>query len=181
MAINFKLGPWRKVGPNEEMNRTWVGWKEGLSPEEVYTNNRGIWRLDARKYAHEQYATFSVRGVVRYVMEIDDVETIPSKSGARPKKAIIGHLLSPDHPAYSKLYGRDIPGNRNPVSYIPDDPENELERPCACGCGAKVTPPSAFAAGHDQRAVRDRIARGWGSTLAFVRWFDADEERGTAA
>lgn len=73
-------------------------------------------------------------------------------------------------------------GNRNPVSYIPDDPADEPERQSACGCGeATVKPPRAFAAGHDQRAVRERIARQWGSTLAFVRWFDEQEEVRAAA
>lgn len=180
MAINFKLGPWRTVGPDDDMDRTWVGWKEDLTAEQIYANNRGIWILGPRA-DQEQYATFSVRGVIQYVVEIDDIETISSKSGRKPKRAIRGRLLSSGHPAYLALIGREVDGNRNPVTYIPDDPADEPERPCACGCGeATVKPPRSFAAGHDQRAVRERITRRWGSTLAFMRWFDAQEDRDAA-
>lgn len=30
----------------------------------------------------------------------------------------------------------------------------------------------AFLSGHDQRAVRERIARQWGDTVGIIRWCD---------
>ncbi len=44
---------------------------------------------------------------------------------------------------------------------------------CACGCGGPVPGHRVFLPGHDQKALHDRVAAQWGSTLAFVRWFDA--------
>ena len=93
-----------------------------------------------------------------------------------PCKAFVGRPLSPGFTAYDRLIGRQVDSNRNPVSYLPDDPDDEPARRCACGCDAEVPPGRNFAAGHDRRAVRERIAKRWGSTLAFVRWFDADED-----
>jgi len=178
MAINFKLGPRREVGDEDEMRRGWGGFEDGMSAEAAYRQNRGLWHLGPRAY-DENYATFSVDGVVRFVYELTGakIEEIPAlTSGRKPRKAFVGRPLSPGHTAYDRLIGRQVDSNRNPVSYLPDDPDDEPARRCACGCDTEVPPGRNFAAGHDQRAVRERIAKRWGSTLAFVRWFDADED-----
>lgn len=51
------------------MDRTWVGWKDDLTAEQVYENNWGTWHLGPRA-DEERYATFSVRGIVQCVVEI---------------------------------------------------------------------------------------------------------------
>ena len=126
MAINFKLGPKREVGDEDDMRRGWVGWHDGMPAEEVYRRNRGLWRL-GRRAGEERYATFSVDGVVRYVFELtgSKIEEIPSlTAGVKPRKAIVGRPLSPGHPAYDALIDRQVDGYRNPVSYLPDDPDD---------------------------------------------------------
>ena len=65
----------------------------------------------------------------------------------------------------------DLDGHRNPVTYLSDPDAGDPA--CACGCGAPVSGNRSFLPGHDQRAVHERIARQWGSTLAFMDWFDA--------
>jgi hypothetical protein len=99
VAINFKLGPKREVGDEDDMRRGWVGWHDGMPAEEVYRRNRGLWRLGPRA-GDEHYATFSVDGVVRYVFELtgSKIEEIPSlTAGIKPRKAIVGRPLSPGH------------------------------------------------------------------------------------
>jgi hypothetical protein len=41
--------------------------------------------------------------------------------------------------------------------------------PCLCGCGEPVK--AAFASGHDQRAIHERVGR-FVSVAGFIRWFD---------
>ena len=152
------------------MHRDWVGWSESVSHEELFERNRGIWLLGSRAQ-RERYATFSVDGVVRMVAEIDGIEVIPSEDPARrSKSAIIGRVLGPGDEAYDTFVGTPVDSHRNPVSYI-DDPDTG-PRTCACACGEPVPGARIFAPGHDQRAVHERIGRQWGSTLAFIRWFD---------
>lgn len=172
MTVNFKLGPVTAVDPaQDDMSRTWIGWSPLHLDQETYDQNRGLWLL-GRRVEHEQYATFSAEGIVRVVVAIDHVETVPSKvAGARSKRAIMGRVLKAGDPIYDALIDQQVDGHRNPVTYL-EDPIGG-PRTCACGCGAAVLGSRAFLPGHDQRAVHDRITRQWGSTLAFINWFDA--------
>lgn len=49
-------------------------------------------------------------------------------------------------------------------------------RSCACGCAQPVSGDAAFIVGHAERALDERIARRWGSAVAFIEWFDSTEE-----
>jgi len=172
VAINLKLNPVRDVdAQKDDMGRRWVGFQAEHSPQQTYDQNRGVWLFGPRA-ARERYATFSFEGTVRVVVEIDGIETISSKNPSRPdKSAIVGRVLGEGHPMHQALMGTPVDAHRNPVTY-PDDPADG-PRNCACGCGAPVPSHRAFAPGHDQRAVHERITRQWGSTLGFIGWYDA--------
>jgi hypothetical protein len=173
MAINFKLNPvWRvKDEHDDDMGRTWAGWDATRSLQDNYENNRGLWLLGERA-ERERYATFSVDGIVRMVVEVDQIETIPARDpDRRPKRAIVGRVLHGAHPIHDDFVNRAVDNHRNPVTYV-DDPDGQ-SRECACGCGVAVPRTRDFVPGHDQRAVHERIARRWGGTVEFIEWFDA--------
>ena len=171
MAINFKLGPVRDATPEQDdMGRTWFGFSPTHSAQQTYEQNRGIWLLGPRA-ARERYATFSFDGTVRVVVEVDRIETVPAKDATRrSKSAVAGRVLEAGHPVHDALVGQPVDVHRNPVTYLADPSGGP--RTCACGCGAAVADHRAFAPGHDQRAVHERISRQWGSTLGFIDWFD---------
>jgi hypothetical protein len=173
VAINFKLSPVKKVDPAiDDMTRTWVGWSSEHSPQETFTQNRGVWVLGPRA-ERERYATFSSEGEIRVVAAIERLETVPAKNPRlRSKQAVVGRVLDAGDPVHDALIGRPVDEHRNPVTYF-DDPM-EGARTCACGCGGPVPGHRVFLPGHDQRAVHDRITRQWGSTLGFIEWFDAE-------
>lgn len=176
MTINFKLADEKSEDPEDDpMGRTWTGYEPSRSDAEIFAQNRGMWHLAAHA-EDERYATFSHKGKIVVVAEITGVETLPwaNPRGRRDKQAVIGGPLEAGHPAYEHFIGRQIAGARNPVSYI-EDPEPRAApdaRTCACGCDAPVSGSRHFVPGHDQRAVHERIARQWGDTLGFIRWFD---------
>ncbi len=172
MALNFKLKAMHDMVPEkDDMHRSWLGFSPTHTAEQTYEQNRGIWLLGPRS-ALEQYATFSFDGTVRVVVELERVETVPSKDPIRrDRSAICGRVLQHGHPVHDALVGRPVDAHRNPVTYLEDPSDGP--RTCACGCGAAVAAHRAFAPGHDQRAVHERITRQWGSTLGFIDWFDA--------
>jgi hypothetical protein len=171
MTMNFKLGDVREVDSIQDpMTRSWVGWKPELSDQDTYEQNRGVWFL-GRRARNERIATFSHNGAVVAVVAVDHIEDMPKSSGAdRAKQAIVGRVLEAGHGDYDALIGQVVDSHRNPVTYGLN-PSGQ-PRSCACGCGGEVAGSRVFLPGHDQRAIHDRIAQEWGSTLGFVEWFD---------
>jgi hypothetical protein len=162
--IHIKLSDRRTADSDDPMGRGWYGYSEHASTAELFGNNRGRWVL-GRRADTEQFAVFSYTGdhLVKFVAEIDGFEDFGDK------RAIVGRVLPPDHPITRKWVGKPAPDNfRNPTTYHADGGP----RLCACGCGEPVKAGRVFAAGHDQRAIHERIERQWGGTLGFVRWFD---------
>lgn len=178
MAIKFKLSDVKAIDREDDpMDREWVGYRPPLKGEEVFAQNRGMWFLRPDRVEKERYATFSYKGKIIAVAEITGVETLPWKDprGRRDKQALTGRALGPGHPAYEYFIDRLVSGtSRNPVSYIDDPEPRPAAEPgsCACGCGTPVLTGKSFVPGHDQRAVHERIAKQWGDTLGFIRWFD---------
>lgn len=167
MTINFKLGDRRdQVAVEDPMSRTWLGWSSELTDQEVYEQNRGIWFL-GRRARLQRVATFSHHGEVVAVIAVKEIEEIPPLGSERPKQAIVGCVLGAGDADYDALIGQPVDGHRNPVTY----PSGGV-RTCACGCGGNVAGNRLFLPGHDQRAIHDRIAKQWGTTLGFVEWFD---------
>jgi hypothetical protein len=167
MPINFKLGDRRKVEPLEDpMSRSWIGWSEELSDQNIYDQNRGVWFL-GRRARTQKVATFSHNGKVVAVVSIEHVDEIPARGIHKAKQAIRGQVLKPGDRDYEDLIGMSVDAHRNPVTYLATG-----VRTCACGCGADVAGNRVFLPGHDQRAIHDRIAQEWGTTLKFIEWFD---------
>jgi hypothetical protein len=184
MTINIKLSNVESENPDTDpLRRTWWGYRPTSSPQEVFEHNRGMWYLRADRAVDERWLTFSFAGKIVVVCEIDGVETLQWRTAdpRRPKQALTGRALEPGHPVWAHFIDRPIAPARNPVTYIDDPEPRRLEdsRRCACGCGTPVAGSKHFAPGHDQRAVRERIARQWGDTLGFIQWFD--EVYGTKA
>jgi hypothetical protein len=120
MAINFKLKPVRTFSPEgDDMDRSWVGYDRSHPPQRTYEQNRGVWWIGPRAES-ERWATFSADGHIKVVVELDGLETIPSKKGTRAKRAIVGRVLAPGHPVHDYFIDRAVNTHRNPVSYIPD-------------------------------------------------------------
>jgi hypothetical protein len=166
--LHLKNGPARPVPPGDPMGRDWVGWAPGQTPQQIYERNRGVWKLSARA-DRERYTVFSstVTGKVVAVVENERIE-----DAGNGKRMVRGRVLGPGDPVHDALIGQPMPDRfRNPVTYVPDPVGPRL---CACGCGNPVTGGRVFLAGHDQRAIHERIARQWGSTLAFMEWFDQE-------
>ena len=172
MTINFKLEPVKPVDPaQDDMSRAWIGYSPTHTDQQTFDQNRGVWALGPRA-ARERYATFSVDGVIKLVAAIERIEIVPAKDPRkRPKSAIVGTLLAAGDPTFDALIGQTVDGHRNPVTYLLDPEAGE--RICLCGCGVPVSAHREFLPGHDQRAVHDRIARQWGGTAGFIKWFDS--------
>lgn len=169
MAINFKLSPRRDVEDPSVWGRSWVGWDDDASEQVLFDLNRGVWNLGQRA-RREKYATFSVDGVVRLVAAVEDIVNIEMLDGG-VKQAVVGHPLDSSDPGAIMLLGRGVDSHRNPVTYIPDL-VTSAPPTCACGCGETVPGGRQFLPGHDQKAIHDRIKKGWGTTVDFIDWFD---------
>jgi hypothetical protein len=180
-VIHFKIGDRREVDPaTDEMGRSWIGLVDGMTAQEVYDRNRGMWFLGRQALGH-RFAVFTSLatklGIA--VVGIQRIEDFPGSA----KRAVVGTVLGPGHPVHDRYVGQPAPDRyRNPKTFHPD-PDVPAAR-CACGCGEDVTGGRAFRIGHDQRAIRERINRQWGGALGFIQWFDeqygANEESAAA-
>lgn len=168
----FLVGPGTSVGEDpSDWNRNWAGFDPHASDSVNFNQNRGVYKIGPRGH-RERIATMSVGHVIRIVAEIDHIEDVPLRSGG-VKQAVVGHVLRRGHPDYDRLIDTAIEPFRNPVRYLPDDNSNFG---CMCGCGSELPPGRRWVPGHDQRALHDRVAEGWGSVERFIRWYD-DEYR----
>lgn len=164
--IHITLGPYRSVDPAvDELQRSFVGFKEGMTDVELYEANHGCWRLGPRA-DKEKFMLASFDGTVRQAVEIEAIEPV-----ARGGRSVIhGVVLGPDDEVYRKWVGKPSPvhGMRNPITYIDDELDQTR---CRCGCGETVTGRD-FLPGHDQVAIHARIKE-IGTVAEFLDWFDA--------
>jgi hypothetical protein len=162
--IHVKLHDRRDLNDGKDpMGREWVGYDSRLTAEEMFEQNRGRWVLGPRA-DREDYAAFSYTGdhTVKFVARIDGFE--PSGN----KRIIVGRVLGADDPVAQEWVGKPAPDNhRNPTTYVVES------RTCGCGCGEPVPGNRIFLPGHDQKAIHERIAKQWGDTRGFIKWFDA--------
>lgn len=167
--IHLKIGHPQEADPTaDEMGRSWFGYVDEMTPQEMYDRNRGMWVLGPAADAH-RYAVFSsvVTKLGLVAVKIERLQAFPGSA----KRAIVGTVLGPGHPVHDRYVGQPAPDRyRNPKTFPPDPDMPPVL--CACGCGEGVTGGRAFRIGHDQRAIRERINRQWGGAIGFVRWFD---------
>lgn len=161
------------------MGRTWVGYAPGMSEQEIYEVNRGRWVLGVAA-DREHYVLFTVDGFVKAAVEIHRIRASNGVDQRDPdgRRVIEGEVLTEKHPVWQHYVDKPSPvvGLRNPIKYH-YDPHFD-GRVCGCGCGEAVSGASHFIAGHDQRAIHERIAR-IGSVTEFLTWFDERCPAGT--
>ena len=170
--IHITLGPIEALDPAVcPLGRSYKGWREGMSDQEVYVSGRGRWVLGAPA-DRERYALINAAGIIRLAIEI---RRIGASNGiddcdSDGRRTIEGDILTAGHPVYDMYVGKPSPraGNRNPVGYY-DSPLDG--RVCGCGCSEAVPVQRDFIVGHDQRAIHERIAK-VGSVRDFLDWFD---------
>lgn len=119
MAINFTLSKKDVENPNESWEgRPWHGWTQEAEPEQLWENNRGIWKFAAAKAEGERIATLSWDGEVVLVAAITGIEHAgPEFQKSGPRRAVRGFVLPEGHPVREALMGHRLPGHRNPVAY----------------------------------------------------------------
>lgn len=114
-AVRVRLGPDVPAVTGDALGRERVGYREGLSPAEIWLRGRGVWKMQAARVIDSQLFLIASSGLVRMVGTIDGI----TLHGER--LAIIGRPL-PSHP----LVGQPDPlenGSQNPVAYGDlDDP-----------------------------------------------------------
>ena len=134
--LHIRLGELRQVDPMaDDLGRSYVGFREGMSDAEMYEANRGCWRLGARAQ-DERYAIFSFDGIVRQAVEISSVEPAPRRS---MRSVVYGRVLAKGERIYDTYVNGPAPESRgrNPIAYVPD------EAPEAVDVELHVTPHGA--------------------------------------
>jgi hypothetical protein len=163
--LTIGLGAYQELLPDAHYGRSAAGWRPGLTDEQVYEAARGRWKLGERA-DRERYALFLAKRIVVLAVRIDSI-TAADPDGRR---TINGTVLKPGDPVYDKYVGGDAPvgKSQNPVQYIDSPFDRTL---CACGCGGEAPAGRNFIAGHDQKAIHERIAK-VGGVIPFLDWFD---------
>ncbi|MDP9481523.1 MAG: hypothetical protein M3R38_38650 [Actinomycetota bacterium] len=125
-------------------------------------------------------------GIVRSVIEIDGIHEDEQAPESGRGRYLTGRVLPEGHPVRDAYWDKPDPSDsrsQNSIAYTPEPLPEEREyliQPCRCRCGTHVR--NAFAPGHDQRAIHDRINRHFGgSVVEFLDWFDAHAPRGQDA
>lgn len=154
MAINFSLSDKRVEDPMESWEgRPWHGWAPGADPQDVWANNRGIWRFGNRA-EKERIATFCRLGEIVLVAEITDIEDVGPEfqaNGVR-RRALQGHVLPEGHPVHDALIGRSLPRHRVELTY---HDTSEQDAMLATGTGHTATEEHALPEATGQGRVVD--------------------------
>ncbi|NMO90413.1 hypothetical protein [Actinomycetospora sp. TBRC 11914] len=169
MAIRVKLGRYERAD-DDPLGRARLGWFPRMTEQEIWDAGRGLWRLNQNVAGRERFAlVVTPEGLVGAAAEIRSVTPYGDR------KALDGAVLGPGHPLRDAYVGRPDPlanNSQNRITYGALPEEAALrDLTCACGCGTPTT--AEFVAGHDVRAVRDRVRRHFaGSTADFLTWLD---------
>lgn len=119
MAINFALFKKLDEDPEESWEgRPWHGWTPDAELEQLWENNRGIWKFAAAKADEERIATLSWQGEIVLVAAITGIEEAgPKFQKNGPRRALHGFVLPEGHTVREALMGHSLPPHRNPVTY----------------------------------------------------------------
>lgn len=87
-----------------------------MTHQEIYESSRGCWSLGEQADG-EKFAAVVHDKLVRCVIEIDRIDTMPSG-----KRALVGRPVGPGHPFHDRWYGKPTPSNRGvgSITYIDD-------------------------------------------------------------
>lgn len=116
--IQVRIKGRHEANADDGLGRTWCGWSEDLSPDEIYEAARGCWKLDAERAGSEQVMLAVHDGIVRAVIRIDRIVDTTEDG----RLAVEGSPLGKGHPFYDRWIGQSAPGplGQNPVSYVDD-------------------------------------------------------------
>lgn len=176
--IHITLGDYGPAHPDDGLKRSHVGYRPGMTADEMYEANHGEWTVGARAQK-ERYVLFSYKGIVVQAVEVetlDKTRPFPKEDKRDHKFTFNGRVLAKGDPVFDAYVGHDTPVTpaRNPVRYFKDDRfDGGPGKPCRCGCSGTTT-RGDFLPGHDQIAIHARIAR-IGTVSEFLDWFDALE------
>ncbi len=119
MAINLKLSPVRQLDPKAEpWGRSWRGWDDTRSDQELWDQNRGVWALSPSKVEAERFATLSFGGRIQVVAELTGHQVVDDPRSGRDYFALAGDVLPLGDPVRDALVGQPDWPYRNPVTYF---------------------------------------------------------------
>jgi len=114
-VVHITLGR-LKMQPNDAFGRPWIGFDRRKSLDDLWTQNRGYWKLDHERAGECELAIFSHQGEVVMVAEISGLEPSAVKLGKYAGRFAFEGRPVADH----WLIGRPQPVARstgNPVAY----------------------------------------------------------------
>ncbi|WP_137123347.1 protein NO VEIN domain-containing protein [Segeticoccus rhizosphaerae] len=118
MAINLKLSHVRSADAKiEPWGRSWLGWDETLTDDELWEQNRGVWVLSVAKVQAQRFATLSYAGRRQVVVELTGHELVHDPRKGKSYVALVGDVLRPGDPVRDALVGQPDSPVRNSVSY----------------------------------------------------------------
>ncbi|MEV7611498.1 hypothetical protein [Streptomyces sp. NPDC089799] len=81
-----------------------------MAPELVYALNRGCWELGTDRAAEQTIALYASTGdqTVRLAVEIDRIDPV-GEAGGRKLYAVVGRILTDEHPVHRAYVGRRAP------------------------------------------------------------------------
>jgi hypothetical protein len=115
-VLEIKLGDYREVGEGEELfplERTAIGWQEGMTPQQAWESARGVWKLRPDRAINEQ----EVRVVNRHG-EIVAVANLRGLIRHDDRFELVGDLVEDDATIGSVLDEAERSRSQNPVRYI---------------------------------------------------------------
>lgn len=193
MVIHIKLIGLTAAAEDDPLGRTWFGYGSGATPEELWDNNRGDYRLDAGRISCERWVALNYQGRVVLVAELEGqkYEVLTGMPNG-PKKALLGHVLRPGDPVHDALIGTSVTyDSRNSIQYgldpvpaatVDEDPREPWDHPESDGQGLQMDAAVRQAI---ENAAQDRLMRyyrerGWTVTdTRLNRPYDAVAVKGT--
>lgn len=131
MVINIRLIDRQTAERDDPLGRDWWGFDPEATPEQLWANNRGDWRLDKKRIAAERWAALNYQDRIVLVAELEGPhDTVADRITGAPKTALTGRPLPAAHPVHEALIGTQVEYRRNPISYDADPkaPEALLPR-----------------------------------------------------
>ncbi|MCX4681753.1 hypothetical protein OG413_41870 [Streptomyces sp. NBC_01433] len=112
--LQIQIGPGRAAPDGDDLGRTFLGWRAGMSEDEAWEAGRGVWKFRAdRALAQQEAQIINTEGIVLAVARITGV------TKCHDRYALEGELLHGD-----SRTGRPSPYphlSRNPVAYIDEN------------------------------------------------------------
>jgi hypothetical protein len=117
---------------DDSIKRLGVGFRSGMTPDELYKSARAWWNLSPRRAANYPYAVAIHRGITRAVWEIDSGSwrSWEPRPGRRLRWSFVGHPApAAIHDQFVGELGSRVPerrpdgratfGQANPIGYWP--------------------------------------------------------------